>query len=543
MSMRNNRFLISSPIIMANELTYDDYKRRISIRDILMDAGYFFNRSDGTRYPTYSRRDNEGHNIKGDKFVITANGLCCFRPPEHRNYNIIGFIKAHPELFKDYTSGMNLDHLVNLVCCRLLNEPVIRNRKEDQPAIPTTVEHKDFNIRNFSLHTWKEADYESQKPFFQFFVPRGISRDTQRAFSGHFFITSKAGGSKSAVRSLSFPMRIPGMEKVVGLEMRGAPDKDGKTFKGMALNTNATQGMWIASPLLDITKASELKRAHNIYWFESAYDAMAFYQLKKDKSLLDKSVFVSTGGSPTMHQFKGMLALTKKADHHLCFDNDSAGRIFAINFAVARSGKDLTTHIATASDEKAGIAQEGQIVVTDSKSGERFALNMEPFDYGRLSSVLGIAKPDMKDYLDSLKDRNDLRTGNYHLLPKDSYSYQLYRENMVQETGEENRNDFAKAFTSALYRDVQAYQKAGGCTIFSPCHGKFKDYNDQLLQRPMLDIPLPDKKQMSSEDIVESSIDGTDGVYLEFFSAHEEEDWDAEREREEEQERKSSHRR
>lgn len=533
---------------MANELTYDDYKRRISIRDILIDAGYSFNRRDGLRYPTYSRKDDEGHNIKGDKYIITANGLCCFQPPEHRNYNIISFIKSHPELFKDYSPGMNLDHLVNLVCCRLLNEPCISNRKEDLPAPSTTVEHKDFNIRNFSLFTRKEADYESQKPFFQFFVPRGISRETQQAFAGHFFLTTKTGASKGAIRSLSFPMRIPGMEKVVGLEMRGAPDKEGKAYKGMALNTNAAQGMWIASPLLDITKAADIRKARNIYWFESAYDAMAFYQLKKDKKILDRSVFISTGGSPSIQQFKGMLALTEKADHHLCFDNDSAGRMYAINFAVARSGKDYTTHIATVTDENAGIAKEGQLVVSDTKSGERFALNMVPFDYGRLSSVLGIAKPDMKDYLDSLKDRNDIRTGNYHLLPKDSYSYQLFKENMVQETGSEERKDIAKTFTAALYRDVQAYHKQGGSTIYAPCHDIFKDYNDQLLRHPMPGKELPEreraeKKQMSSENIVESCLDGTDGVFIQFYSAHEEEDRNREDDQDSEQSRKGSYRR
>lgn len=527
---------------MANELTYEDYKRRISIRDILMDAGYSFNRRDGLRYPTYSRRDDEGHNIKGDKFIITANGLCCFQPPEHRNYNIISFIKTHPELFKDYSPGMNLDHLVNKVCCRLLGEPSIRNRREDLPAVPTAVEHKEFNIKNFSLHTWQEDDFETQKPFYPFFSGRGINRETQKAFSEHFFITTKVSTGKNAVRSLSFPMRIPGSAKIVGLEMRGAPDRNGETFKGMALNTNATQGMWFASPALDVNTGSELRKARDVYWFESAYDALAFYQLQPDKKALDRAIFVSTGGSPSMQQFKGMLEMTDKASHHLCFDNDRAGRMYAINFAVARSGKDFSTHIATVADEDAGIAKSGQLVVTSTTGkDERFVLNMEPFDYGRLSSVLGVGKPDMKNYLDSLKDKNDLKTGNPGLLPPDSYSARLYREMAYQEIGITDNHELSRQFLSALYKETQAFHKPGGSTVYEPCNSRFKDYNDQLLQRPMQEERPADKKQMSSEDIVESCIDGTDGVYLEFYSAHEEDDKDMEKD--EDQERKGHHRR
>lgn len=529
---------------MANELTYEDYKRRISIRDILIDAGYSFNRRDGLRYPSYSRKDDDGHNIKGDKFIITANGLCCFRPPEHRNYNIISFIKCHPEMFRDYTPGMNLDHLVNVVCCRLLNEPSIRNRREEQPAPSTHVEHKEFNLRNFDLFSWKAEDFETQKPFYPFFVDRGINRETQRAFSEHFFITTRAGGGNGALRNLSFPMRIPGNGWIVGLEMRGAPDRNGQTFKGMALNTNATYGMWIASPHLDITTASELRKARDVYWFESAYDAMAFYQLRPEKAMLDRSVFISTGGSPSMHQFKGMLDMTEKSTHHLCFDNDRAGRMYAINFAIARSGKDYTTHLATVADEDAGIAKVGQLVVQDNAGkGERFTLNMDPFDYGRLSTVLGVNKPDMKDYLDSLKDKDNLRTGNYELLPADSYSSRLYREMayLGKETAE--YKEMEKQFTGALYRDVQAFHKPGGSTVYEPCDARYKDYNDQLLQRPMQEREREpaDKRQMSSEDIVESCIDGTDGIYLEFYSAHEE---DEDRlDRENDQERKGFHRR
>ena len=71
-------------------------------------------------------------------------------------------------------------------------------------------------------------------------------------------------------------MYIPGQpEKCVGFEERGYPHKDGSARKGMAAGTNASEGVWIASP-----KNTALKVSQRVYVFESAYDAMAFYQIQ-----------------------------------------------------------------------------------------------------------------------------------------------------------------------------------------------------------------------------------------------------------------------
>ena len=49
------------------ELTYDDFKNKLSIQDVLIDAGYTLNRRDGLRYPSYVRLDSEGRRIRGDQ--------------------------------------------------------------------------------------------------------------------------------------------------------------------------------------------------------------------------------------------------------------------------------------------------------------------------------------------------------------------------------------------------------------------------------------------------------------------------------------------
>ena len=106
------------------ELTFDDYKNRISIQEVLQDAGYHFYRRDGLRYPSYVRLDDEGRRIRGDKYIVCANGMACFQPPQQRRYNVISFIAEHPNLFPEGRVGKDPYAVVNEVCHRLLNMPM-----------------------------------------------------------------------------------------------------------------------------------------------------------------------------------------------------------------------------------------------------------------------------------------------------------------------------------------------------------------------------------------------------------------------------------
>ena len=81
-------------------------------------------------------------------------------------------------------------------------------------------------------------------------------------------------------------------------------------------------------------KGTDLKDAKHVFIFESAYDAMSFYQLRmKQESGLDyqgrrelkSAVFVSTGGNPSYGQIHGLITHAPNATFHLAFDNDMAG--------------------------------------------------------------------------------------------------------------------------------------------------------------------------------------------------------------------------
>jgi len=325
------------------DLTYNDFLQRLNIQDVLIDAGYHLNKRDGLRYPSYVRLDSDGRRIRGDKFIVTQQGKCCFHAQQQKVYNIISFIKEHPHFFTEYHAGMAPDRLVNLVCNRLLNHPIA---DRDTRIIQPRRDVKPFDMADYDIHKFNPQDRTTQKKFYPFFKHRGIDLYTQYAFHRDFCLATKHREDGARYTNLAFPLTVPkDTGQVVGLEERGRPRMDGSgSYKGKAEGSNSSEGLWIASPA-----KTPLTAAKHIYWFESAYDAMAYYQLHQANNKdLRKAVFVSTGGNPTVEQMRGVLSVTLPARQHICFDTDLAGMDFTKNlleekYRVLRSTIEETT--------------------------------------------------------------------------------------------------------------------------------------------------------------------------------------------------------
>lgn len=315
---------------------YEEYKNSITMAQVLEDAGFVLNKRDGLRYPSYIKVDSDGKKIPGEKFIITANGKGCFKPPQQKVWNIIGFIGDHPEMFPEYQRyGNDKAKLINEVCCRLSNkeptesEKYVREYKRSE---------RTFDISPYQIHKMDRNDFDTIKPFYPFFITRGINVKTQKAFSEDIILATKEGKQEGIYYvNLSFPLRIPnGDGKIVGFEERGRPRLDGSSgYKGIAFGSNASEGMWMSSP-----GGTKLLNAKKVFVFESAYDAMAFYQIltgadssldSQSKKELESAVYVSTAGNPSMGQMRGLLR-NSQADFHLCFDEDEAGKQFVLNF-------------------------------------------------------------------------------------------------------------------------------------------------------------------------------------------------------------------
>jgi hypothetical protein len=360
-----------------SEFTYEDFKSRLSIQTVLEDAGYHFDRRQGLRNPVYVKLDGDGRRVHGNKFVV-RNGAFCFKPPERRCYNVISLIKEFPEMFADYKPGMNLDRLVNLVCNRLLNNPTVYKQydiKEDRPA--QVFDESIYEIKNYDLNDW-----DSRKAFYPFFKDRGLDLKTQAAFADYFVLAKNMGREDGKqYTNLSFLFRIPNDEKkVVGYEERGYLQLNfpgAKTHRGKAMGTNSVDGLWFAN-----LSGKPLAQAERVLWFESAYDAMAYYQIHREKGEDTKGVYASTGGSPSEKQFSGLIAACPRAMHHLCFDRDHPGQMYACTFAAVKDNRLFSSY----------SMKNGTIVFVDKTDGryDRHEIARENFSYQNFCKEFGI---------------------------------------------------------------------------------------------------------------------------------------------------------
>ena len=411
--------------------------QRLSVMDVLRDMGYVRNRKDGMRYPSFVRLDEHGQRIRGDKFIVTRDGQFCFHPPVQKNYNVISLIKEHPHLFPEYEVGMNLDRLVNKVCHRLLNTPYEEKEaavKEPQPEL------KPFDVNDYKIHVLVSGDRESAKPFYPFFRRRGLDLNTQYAFSDFFVLADRnvPGRKGSMIRSLSFPLTVPGGDgTVVGFEERGRPGRDGKAYKGKAAGSNGSLGLWIASP-----SGASLKDAEKVLVFESAYDAMAYWQLHRstDKEL-KKAVFVSTGGNPTRGQMQGLIRTAPGAAFHLCFDNDEAGKQFTANFMTVAKEMKPYSDVARAYKDTPGFIET---------------------DHEKESAFFKLPKEVKEQYFKVEGLREDLREGYLCQEDKDELKAQIAQGYRVF-------NEMVDACIVHVEREL-------------PGEG-YKDFNDELLGR------------------------------------------------------------
>lgn len=348
---------------------------------------------------------------------------------------------------------------------------------------------KPFDMKDYQVQHFHPNDFDSQKPFYVFFKSRGIDFATRCAFHDSFVLATKTDKDGSIYKNLSFPMHIPGQpDRCVGFEERGYPRKDGTARKGMAAGSNASEGVWMASP-----KGTDLKDAKHVFIFESAYDAMSFYQLRmKQESGLDyqgrrelkSAVFVSTGGNPSYGQIHGLITHAPNATFHLAFDNDMAGKQFAVNFEE--------------------IARAMSPVAPD-----KVAVEMKPF-------IESLPKP-----LETTKDLLAIDDEQYDELPKPLRELYLKYDSAREEALEyhyspflcqEDKQDAAdkmnlayKEFKDALFeklnvKEGQSLQPVK--TMRETPSEAYKDFNDELL----------DKKQYALTDVIETAFDddGTD---------------------------------
>ena len=292
---------------------YTTFKAKVGIDEIASYLGYKLDRRAGVgRYIEMCLRDGAGR--KTDSIIISHPNDKSSQTYFHRNGSsggdVISLIKENLGAFG--VVGDTEYNMIDAVIDKFTGTDYTFKREYD---LAKNTSSKVFDSSRYVI----EPAAEHFDSIMSYFRQRSIDEETVSVFLPYLVrITDTKAEFK--YRNLAFPYRQPGSDTIEGCELRGYSG-----FKMKAEGTNSSTAAWIA----DFSDGNA-ESVRNVYFFESSYDAMAFYQVNKSRIDFPTSVFVSTGGSFSNMQIRKVTDYYAHARYWDCFDNDKAGILYGI---------------------------------------------------------------------------------------------------------------------------------------------------------------------------------------------------------------------
>ena len=304
-------------------------KEKVGIDDIAYSLGYRVNRLAGVgKFVEMCLMDGNGKHI--DTIVIRnpkdKAGQSFFRHNAMGKGDVINFIKENIDSFHE--QGRNQWEKIANILRKFANEPIPDIGDSAYLKKMGYTESQHFDASRYEVQPMAEH----LKNGMMYMTPRGFSKETLKTFSPFIVRIKDLKSERFNDYNIGFPYSEPGKDEILGYEVRG----DGN-FKGKVTGTNSTTAAWIAS----LSREENPMAVRNVYFAESAYDIMAFYQANAMRIDRETSVFVSIGGTFSDRQVTGIMRHYENANAVDCFDNDLAGRIYGIRMAGLLSGKHL----------------------------------------------------------------------------------------------------------------------------------------------------------------------------------------------------------
>lgn len=296
-------------------MDFNDYRAKISIAEMAEYLGYTKVSTPNARHLEYTLGDE-------DKIVIYPNGKGYFSRKGNLDDkgDLIKFVYHRLDRFTNCTEtgykGVNEVLSKYLGSDLKINHPVFSNKPQDQP-IP-------FNLNKVPFSPLKEVTFKFLNE------RRKLSEKTITTFKNQLFIyTVKVSGKERA----GFPFRKPGQMEITNFELR---DYD---YKGFCLAGDKSNSCWIANfvPFDQVT---------DLYLFESAIDAMSFYEINHFSNNTT-SAFISTGGGVLPNQIKNLQAIFPNVKWNCCFDNDGPGNGFDVVTSYLLKGEECKAYVRT----------------------------------------------------------------------------------------------------------------------------------------------------------------------------------------------------
>ena len=310
------------------KVDFKSLKEKVGVDDIAYSLGYRINRKAGVgKYLEMALVDERGKHI--DSIVIRhpkdKASQSYFRHNGRGGGDVIAFIMENIGSFSD--TGINEWDKLGHVLSRFADEPV------EETSDGKYLERMGFKQEKFDPSRYEvQPITEHLKNGMNYMLPRGFSEDTVKTFAPYIVRLMDKQSANFKDFNLGFPYREPGKDEVVGYEIRGY-----NKFKSKATGTNSTTAAW----LVDMSSNENPMAVRNVYFAESAYDIMAFWQANRLKLDKESSVFVSIGGTFSDLQLSNIMKYYERANAVDCFDNDIAGRIYSLRMASVLGGRHL----------------------------------------------------------------------------------------------------------------------------------------------------------------------------------------------------------
>ena len=299
-----------------HQIDFKALKAKVGIDDIAYSLGYQVDRKAGMgRYIEFVLPDAAGG--RRDTIIVShihdkAQQTFFRRNGQHGD--VINFIQENANSFG--IIGRNNWDLISKVLAKFANQPI-----EDKPQrayAQLNSPNKPFDPNLYQVEPILQNLDAAQYIFRQ----RNIKKETIEDFAPWIQRVRDTRFNSDYV-IIGFPYTPPGSDKGERYEIRGYG-----RIKRKATGTNSTTAAWI----VDFSKNNNPKDIKQVYFAESAYDIMAFYQANKAKlkGELDQSVFVSIGGTFSNQQVGGIMDHYVNARAVDCIDNDVPGRIYGM---------------------------------------------------------------------------------------------------------------------------------------------------------------------------------------------------------------------
>ena len=293
------------------KVDFKELKARVGVDDIAYALGYRLDRKAGVgKYIELVLGDSRD---KRDTIIVSNHrdkALQVYFRRDGRRGDVVTLIRENLNSF--VVSGKNDWQKVAKVMARFANIPEPEFR-EDREYVSSAQVKRVFDPSRY------EVKPVNQERMPKIFSQRGISDETVRIFSPFLSLIRDTKNENFDGYNIGFPYTESTDVGIKGYEIRGMSG-----YKSKAAGTNSSTASWVA----DLSGGNS-EAVKSVFFFESAFDAMAFYQINRAR--LDKGIaLVSLGGTFSDGQITKAMERFPNAKAFDCFDNDVAGRIYGL---------------------------------------------------------------------------------------------------------------------------------------------------------------------------------------------------------------------